>query len=253
MKIYLLETTQLQQYNQKIMHKTEKSAYPDITKNDLPEISLTALILGLVGGFFIANIYRFKFIGLPLNIIALCVFHFLEFYITAKYNPLQVTTNSYILRNGSEYTLATLISICECLLNSYVFHIDKKIGFKLSCIMITGGLMALVGQYFRSQAMITCGSSFNHTVQQEKQEDHVLITNGVYKVSRHPSYFGFFYWSIGCQLMCLNFVSFFLFTFILWNFFRRRITMEEEYLIKFFGQDYVKFRKSTGVGIPFIK
>lgn len=235
------------------MHQTEKSIYPDITKNDLPEISLTASILGLVAGFCIANIFRFKFVGLPLNIIALCVFHFLEFYITAKYNPLQVTTNSYILRNGSEYTLATLISISECLLNTYFFHINMKIGFKLSVVMIVGGLMALVGQYMRSKAMITCGSSFNHTVQQEKQQDHILITNGVYKISRHPSYFGFFYWSIGCQLMCLNFFSLILFTFILWNFFNRRIIMEEEYLIKFFGEDYKKFKNSTGVGIPFIK
>ena len=235
------------------MPKVEKSLQPDIRQNDLPEISLTALVIGLVAGVCLSNIRRFKFIGLPLNIILLCTFHFLEFYITAKYNPLQVTTNSYILKNGSEYTLATAISITECLFNTYVVNINEKIGLKLKMTIFIGLLLAFVGQYFRSNAMITCGSSFNHTVQHEKQQNHVLVTDGVYKISRHPSYFGFFYWSIGCQLMCLNFVSFFLFTFILWNFFNKRIILEEEYLIKFFGQDYKAFKKNVGVGIPFIK
>lgn len=235
------------------MNKVEEPLQPDITKNDLPEISLTALVLGLIAGICISNIHRFKFIGLPLNIISLCVFHFLEFYITAKHNPLQVTTNSYILRNGSEYTIATVISMTECLINTYFINIGEKIGFKLRLIMLIGLALALIGQYFRSKAMITCGSSFNHTVQHEKKQNHVLVTNGVYKISRHPSYFGFFYWSIGCQLMCLNFVSFALFTFILWNFFNRRIVLEEESLIKFFGQDYKTFKKNVGVGIPFIK
>ena len=226
-------------------------AQPDITQNDLSEISLTALILGIVIGLLVTNIYNFKFIGLPLNLISLCIFHFLEFYITAKYNPTQVTTNSYILRNGNEYTAATLFSLAECTLNTYLINKNRIITRKLQIVMVFGLIMVIIGQTFRSLAMITCGRSFNHIVQQTKKDDHRLVTNGVYKISRHPSYFGFFYWSIGSQILCLNYVSAFIFTIVLWRFFYYRIQTEEKHLLKFFSKDYSDFKQRVGVGIPF--
>jgi protein-S-isoprenylcysteine O-methyltransferase len=39
---------------------------------------------------------------------------------------------------------------------------------------------------------------------------------------------------------------------VLWRFFSRRISGEEELLVAFFGDDYVRYRKRTSVGIPFI-
>ncbi|XBW36580.1 hypothetical protein QEN19_002155 [Hanseniaspora menglaensis] len=232
--------------------KQIEHTHPDIKQNDLPEISLTALILGLILGIFITLVKKFKFIGLPLNIIFLCLFHFLEFYITAKYNPTQVTTNSYIIRNGNEYTVATLFSIFECIITTYYFNKNRNLTLKLQIIMVLGMLMAITGQVFRSLAMITCGKSFNHIVQSTKKGDHQLITSGIYQLSRHPSYFGYFYWSIGCQLMCLNFVSAIVFTVVLWNFFNKRIQLEEKYLFNFFGKDYKTFKHQVWVGIPFI-
>ena len=48
--------------------------------------------------------------------------------------------------------------------------------------------------------MFTAGSNFNHVVQNEKSETHTLVTSGVYAWFRHPSYVGWFYWSIGTQV-----------------------------------------------------
>lgn len=60
--------------------------------------------------------------------------------------------------------------------------------------------MVLCGEGLRKAAMLTAGSNFNHIVQNEKAQSHVLVTSGVYSYFRHPSYVGWFYWSTGTQV-----------------------------------------------------
>lgn len=60
--------------------------------------------------------------------------------------------------------------------------------------------MVVFGECLRKAAMLTAGSNFNHVVQNEKSETHTLVTSGVYAWFRHPSYVGWFYWSIGTQV-----------------------------------------------------
>lgn len=39
---------------------------------------------------------------------------------------------------------------------------------------------------------------------------------------------------------------------VLWKFFSARIKGEEALLVRFFGDDYVKYRERSWIGIPFI-
>lgn len=71
---------------------------------------------------------------------------------------------------------------------------------QLSWLSFAGLLMVLCGEGLRKAAMLTAGSNFNHIVQNEKAQSHVLVTDGVYSYFRHPSYVGWFYWSIGTQV-----------------------------------------------------
>mmetsp|Transcript_5856 Transcript_5856/g.11075 ORF Transcript_5856/g.11075 Transcript_5856/m.11075 type:complete len:124 (+) Transcript_5856:730-1101(+) len=119
--------------------------------------------------------------------------------------------------------------------------------------MIIGGMLVVLGQSIRSLAMITCGESFNHIVQHSKKNNHVLIQNGIYKYLRHPSYFGFFYWSIGTQLLLGNMISAVMFAIASWFFFHRRIPYEEATLLKMFPDEYPTYRIRTYIGIPFIE
>ena len=48
--------------------------------------------------------------------------------------------------------------------------------------------------------MFTAKTNFNHYVQYVKQQGHELVTTGVYSFCRHPSYVGWFLWSIGTQV-----------------------------------------------------
>jgi len=64
-------------------------------------------------------------------------------------------------------------------------------------IIILGLLMVTVGHIFRIGAFLSAKESFHHLVQNKKAPDHILVTDGIYSVSRHPSYFGFWMFSLG--------------------------------------------------------
>ena len=42
-----------------------------------------------------------------------------------------------------------------------------------------GILFVMLGQTCRTLAMVTCGESFNHYIQRDKKDNHVLVTNGM--------------------------------------------------------------------------
>jgi protein-S-isoprenylcysteine O-methyltransferase len=67
---------------------------------------------------------------------------------------------------------------------------------------------------------------------------------------RHPAYFGWFYWSVGTQLLLCNPVCSAGYLLAAWSFFRDRIPAEEHYLAQFYGEKYVRYAQSTIIGIP---
>ena len=71
---------------------------------------------------------------------------------------------------------------------------------QITWLSTVGLLMVIFGDCLRKAAMLTAGSNFNHIVQNEKSDTHTLVTSGVYGWFRHPSYVGWFYWSIGTQV-----------------------------------------------------
>ena len=71
---------------------------------------------------------------------------------------------------------------------------------QITWLSTTGLLMVVFGECLRKAAMFTAASNFNHVVQSEKSDTHTLVTSGVYAWFRHPSYVGWFYWSIGTQV-----------------------------------------------------
>ena len=81
---------------------------------------------------------------------------------------------------------------------------------------------------------------------------HRLVTTGVYSVLRHPSYCGWFWWSLGTQVLLANPVCLFLYALLSWRFFRDRIPFEEATLGAFYPREYPSYRARTHVGTPFI-
>lgn len=204
---------------------------------------------------------------LPTYFCCLCVFHFMEYWTTATYNPQKVLPSSFLLRNGQLYLIAHSLALTETLVLRYfnfwpftkipnsirlVFSPDNesKAGLYISLV---GLLVVIAGQTLRSCAMIHAASNFSHTIVKARDSAHQLVTTGVYSLSRHPSYSGFYFWALGSQILLVNPVSFVVFLCLLWNFFSNRIKDEEQYLILFFGKDYIEYKKKTPTLIPFIK
>jgi protein-S-isoprenylcysteine O-methyltransferase len=235
----------------KQQNETEQftSRVSDITKNPLDEVVTTAFGLGMLFGLGFVTAVFVQLKTCALYLMALALFHFLEYWVTAKYNPTKVHSESFIINNGSAYTLAHTFALIEFSLEYYLFpnfkrghHFIKWIGFA----------MVIGGQFIRTLAMKTAGKSFNHLVQTRRNDDHDLVTSGIYYYFRHPSYFGFFWWAVGTQLMMLNIIGMIGFSIVLYSFFSERIGYEEKFLITFFGEKYAKYKKKTPVYIPFI-
>lgn len=120
-------------------------------------------------------------------------------------------------------------------------------------VVYLGFALTMAGQTIRTVAMITAGQSFNHLIQTSKKENHTLVTHGIYGIFRHPSYVGFYYWSIGTQILLGNAVHAIFFSAVSWNFFQRRIPYEEESLCVLFPDEYPAYVAQTWMGIPFIR
>ena len=205
-------------------------------------------------------------------ITAMCTFHLLEFFVTCLYNPAVVNSDSFLVNHSKAYTAAFLLAITEfwmkfCYdlfvrfflmgsssnsktLESQPQPQQKIIGSVLTIVL--GVIVVVVAQIIRSWSMRTCGESFNHFIQTERKDNHRLVTHGIYKVLRHPSYVGFFYWSIGTQIVLRNWVCVVLFALAGWSFFSRRIPYEERALLRLFGDEYFDYAARTYIGIPCI-
>ncbi|KAL9032011.1 MAG: hypothetical protein Q9196_000024 [Gyalolechia fulgens] len=216
-----------------------------INPNKSPSaISLRAFLIGLAFGISVT----LTFLALqrpsnplwraPFFITTLSTFHFLEFYITALYNPPAATTSAFLLTtNGYSYNVAHTLALIECVVGNYLapryfperrylHHFDAFLpagGGARAAWLTVGFALLVLGQAIRTLAMVHAATNFNHLIQFRKKEGHVLVTDGIYRWLRHPSYFGFFWWGLGTQIIMGNEACLAGYAVVLWKFFKHRI------------------------------
>ncbi|CAG8457893.1 10200_t:CDS:2 [Paraglomus brasilianum] len=205
-------------------------------------IALHGFIVGSLFGLGIGiSLYSEKLFQLGLFIAALGLFHVLEYLLTAMFNADKLSLDTFLINNGKAYHIAFASGMIEYLIELWLFPGTKKFGF----INLIGLFCIIVGQTARSLAMWHAKSNFSHQLVYYKQPDHELVTTGVYAYLRHPSYFGFYYWAIGTQMMLFNPICLTAFVRTLHYFFSERLKEEEPTLIRFFGDEYREYRKRT--------
>ncbi|KJX93248.1 protein-S-isoprenylcysteine O-methyltransferase [Zymoseptoria brevis] len=224
---------------------------------DLSFIGIQAFFLGTVFASCAIGAIYFLRIGstwwrLPIFFVCLSIFHFLEYYTTARYNVPACRASSFLLfNNGSAYASAHGAASIEIVISA-LFPAYQS--WLVRSWTITAGLIAIiVGQIVRSIAMKQAGTNFNHIVATERKESHQLVTSGIYGYLRHPSYFGFFWWALGTQFLVGNKVCAVGYAVALWRFFNKRTFVEEKFLVNFFGKQYEEYKKRTGTMIPLIR
>lgn len=183
---------------------------------------------------------------------SMCCFHFMEFISTAKFHPETLSFSSFLLNHSRAYHIAFFASFAEFWVELVFFPEMKRI----SLIFALGLVMVLFGQAIRTSAMWYAKKNFTHLVATRKKATHQLITTGIYSFSRHPGYMGWFYWSIGTQVLLCNPVCLIGYTIASLQFFADRIAYEEAMLLDFFGDQYRAYQGHVPIriiGLDFYK
>ncbi|TPX30745.1 protein-S-isoprenylcysteine O-methyltransferase [Synchytrium microbalum] len=187
--------------------------------------------------------------GIGFFIAALACFHLLEYLPTAMYHPDTVGLKSFLFNHSPSFNVAMISSVIEYLVEWRLCPWLKH----YSSLTRIGLILVILSQALRTTAMITASSNFTHLIRDEKRPEHILVKHGVYSILRHPSYTGFFYWGIGLQIMMCNPICLVGYAVALWKFFSDRIAYEEFTLARFFGHEYIEYKKRTITAIPFIQ
>ena len=196
-------------------------------RRSLSSISLQSFCLGFtLAGCLCVTTYLllsgYSLWRLPTFFACLSLFHFLEFWTTAQFNMPAAQASSFLLfSNGVAYNVAHSLATLEIVVSA-VFPWYQSLLVTPYTILV-GLTLVLLGQSARTLAMAQAGTNFNHTPAKTKVEGHVLVTGGIYSWLRHPSYFGFFWWAFGTQVLVGNKVCAVGYLFALWNFFYRRV------------------------------
>lgn len=120
-----------------------------------------------------------------------------------------------------------------------------------SLVFQVAGLVLIVcGLVVRWVAILTLKSQF--TVDVAITEHHRLVTRGIYRYLRHPSYSGSLLSFLGLGLACVNYISILVIFTPICGAFLHRIRIEERVLADNFGAEYRNYCSSTKRLIPFV-
>ncbi len=116
-------------------------------------------------------------------------------------------------------------------------------------IRISGLIFYIVFSWVQIWAIKVLGENYSQDIAIKK--DHKLITNGPFKIVRHPQYLAQFLMDIGGAVATLSYI---LVPFALLQipFLFLRAALEDKLLEKHFGGNFIDFKKKTGQIFPFI-
>ena len=188
-----------------------------------------------------------------LYFLLLVLFHVFEYLLTAAFRPDTLSWDNFLLNHSTAYQLCVLLAWLEYWLEYSLLGSVWPGGKQWGPLNSLGLFLCLLGMTTRSLGMATASTNFSHKIEEIKRAEHRLVTHGIYAYLRHPAYFGFFWWSVGTQVLLANPVCLLAYAVATWHFFYDRIPHEEELLVEFFGDTYRSYRKRTAIGIPLIE
>ncbi|HOV26433.1 MAG TPA: isoprenylcysteine carboxylmethyltransferase family protein [Pseudobacteroides sp.] len=140
-----------------------------------------------------------------------------------------------IIMHILEVQFYSLFSRLE-LLDTLIFDV---LGFAI-------GLIGLSLCFYAQQKM---GKSWRVGIDEKIKTD--LITTGIYKYIRNPTYLGLFMLNLGVWIIWSTW-TIFIFNLVFVLFLEIQVRCEEDYLINVHGNDYMEYMKRTKRYIPFI-
>jgi protein-S-isoprenylcysteine O-methyltransferase Ste14 len=167
----------------------------------------------------------------------------LVFFVRSKENSTERDERSIVFLNATIYSC---VGIAITLGFLGIGHI-RGLGWSMPWI----GLWTIViGMITRWTAILTLRKYFTTNV--AIRDDHQIITSGVYRFIRHPSYSGSLISFFGLGLVFANWLAMILLTVPITFAFVKRIKIEERALETAFGEKYKTYRHSTWHLFPWI-
>lgn len=117
-----------------------------------------------------------------------------------------------------------------------------KTGFD-DLISFLGLVLFLLGFFIALWAKFTMRKNWGLPSQHDFQRQKELITSGPFRFSRHPIYLGLSFMFLGFSITLRSYLIF-LNLIIIWRSFRASI-VEEMLLTKYFGKDYLAYKKNV--------
>jgi len=141
--------------------------------------------------------------------------------------------------------LSQIISVVEWAYYRESFHI-----FKIDSFTSLGLVLLVGGTTFRIWCIRTLGKYFTSTVQTQTNQKE--ITLGAYSVIRHPSYLGAYLAIVGSAVLLHAYFGIIFSTLIMLAAYWYRIKVEEETLVREFGEEYKLYQARTKKLFPYI-
>ena len=115
-------------------------------------------------------------------------------------------------------------------------------------VRIVGVLLSISGLYLFWLTHNALGTSWSPLL--EVKKEHKLITTGIYKHIRHPMYTAILVFTLGLGLISANLVVLLLPLIIFSILCYVRISDEEGMMISWFGDEYILYKRKTGMLFP---
>ena len=121
---------------------------------------------------------------------------------------------------------------------------------KFSGMRWFGLLIMLFSLIFRFWSMRVLGEYYTRTLR--VTDTQVIVSQGPYRVIRHPGYLGTIFVWLGFALALGNWIATIILAILLFSVYGYRIRSEEAMLMERFGNDYQAYCRQTWRLIPFI-
>ncbi|MFL5241190.1 MAG: protein-S-isoprenylcysteine O-methyltransferase [Gemmataceae bacterium] len=114
--------------------------------------------------------------------------------------------------------------------------------------LIAGTVLLGVGLWLFHRSHVDLGSNWSLTL--EVRQNHQLITQGVYRVVRHPMYLALLIYSVGQALVLPNWLAGPSYGVAMVLLIALRLRPEERMMVEQFGKDYEAYAATTKCLIP---
>ena len=160
------------------------------------------------------------------------------------------TVQKYMLVFTKLLTLFMIVNIALHFLNIQFFGLFKRWSLLDYSVMDLIGLtVSIVGLSFCGYAQIKMGNSWRVGIDETTKTK--LITDGLYKYIRNPTYIGLYIMNLGVFIIWPTFMIFiYMYSFFL--FLDIQVCCEEDYLSNEHGKEYLEYKNRTKKYIPYV-